>query len=588
MQKVLKTIFAIIILAAAAYGSSILYYQVKGKEDRASRNLVISSPDDQISDIKLENVPVVVVPHFDFAKDERHDLLNDLTDKIKPKAIILVSVNHFNSGNSEIISTKKSWRVAGGEIDPEENLEENLVASGLASNDEIAFTNEHGITNILSDIKEAFIGVPIVPIVIKDGTDRAKIDQLADWVKAECSDCLMVSSVDFSHYQPSALAKVHDQFSIQALSNLNYENIWLAETDSPQTLYLSAKVAESRGAKNFHLIYNANSGEANGEDDAETTSVVLGYYSDQTPKTAVIPSTSFVIAGDAMFDRNVWHNYKIKGLKAIFDNFGTRVFRGSDLALINLEGPISNKEIDDDWQSGSMVFNFPPATASTLKYLNINTVSLANNHTANAGTTGLSNTKEVLDRSGIKCFGEPYGYDESSVLRVDGGIPVSVIGIMALSDFNESVLEARIAAEKSDGRFVIVFPHWGTEYAPKHSVSQESMAKKWIAAGAGLVVGSHPHVTQDFEIINGKPVVYSLGNFIFDQFFSTETQEGLVLAGFVTQDKITLSFLPTKEKLVKPEFTAKSAKTDKIESIFDINFEDGFKKLSSDTIEIKR
>jgi len=109
-----------------------------------------------------------------------------------------------------------------------------------------------------------------------------------------------------------------------------------------------------------------------------------------------------------------------------------------------------------------------------------------------------------------------------------------------------------------------------------------------------MIVGSHPHVTEDFEMVKAidsaqaRPVVYSLGNFVFDQFFSQETQEGLVIAGTITKDKITLSFLPTVEKTIKPQFMTGSNKTNKIKAILDIDSQVGFKKISTDTIEIKR
>jgi AmmeMemoRadiSam system protein B len=536
-----------------------------------------------------ENIPVVIVPHFDFAKERRLELLKILAEKRRPETIVLVSVNHFNTGSGQIISTKRSWQVAAGEIMPQAELEEKLVADGLSTDDELAFTHEHGITNLMADLYETFPRVPVLPIIIKDTTSRGKVDQLADWIRSECKDCLLVSSVDFSHYCSRSLANVHDQYSIQALSNLDKEKIWLAETDSPQTLYLSVKIAEKNDAKNFHLAYNANSGDPSGSDDVEVTSVVLGYYSEKEPAQEKIiePSTSFVIAGDAMFDRAVWHYFKDKGLKPIFDNFGTRVFRGVDLSLLNLEGPISAKDIDDDWQSGSLVFNFPPETTSVLKYLNINSVSLANNHTNNAGVSGFANTKKVLDEAGIRHFGKPFGFDDDSLLRIDGGVPLSIIGIMAIDNFDSQPLLAKISAEKSAGRKVIIFPHWGVEYASKHSVSQERLARSWILAGADLIVGSHPHVTQDFEIIDGKPVIYSLGNFVFDQFFSQETQEGLIATGTITNSKITLSFLPTRQRSIKPEFMRGEEKIAKIKTLFDINSEVNFKKLSSDTIEIE-
>ncbi len=535
-----------------------------------------------------ENIPVVIVPHFDFAKEERFSLLGNISEKSNPKALVLVSVNHFNTGSGQIITSKRDWRVAAGEIPSAEKLEEKIVNADLAIDDELAFTNEHGITNLLADIYETFPNVPILPIIIKDTTNKEKINQLSEWLNSECHDCLLVSSVDFSHYCPRALANVHDQYSIQALVNMDKEKAWLAETDSPQILYLSLKIAENRQAKNFQLVYHANSADPSETDDTETTSVVLGYYTDEElPESRVVESTaSFVVAGDAMFDRSVWHYYKDRGLKSIFSNFGERVFRGVDLSLLNLEGPISAGEIDDDWQSDSLVFNFPPETTSVLKYLNVGNVFLANNHINNAGNSGFINTKRVLSKAGINYFGKPNGFDESSILQIDGEIPLSVIGIMAIDNFDNQPLLAKISTEKSAGRKVIIFPHWGVEYAPKHSISQERLARSWITAGADLIVGSHPHVTQDFEIIDGRPVIYSLGNFVFDQFFSQETQEGLVLTGTITKEKITLTFLPTREKLVKPEFLRGEEKTAKIKTFFNIDSEVGFKKLSSDTIEV--
>ncbi|MFA5157679.1 MAG: AmmeMemoRadiSam system protein B [Patescibacteria group bacterium] len=531
-----------------------------------------------------EFIPVVVVPHFDDFSEKRKELLADVGKKYSPETAVVVSVDHFNAGASNITTTKKTWKLAGGEATPVEALVNQLADSKIAGLDEASFEKEHGITNVLADVTTN-ISKNFLPIIIKDGTSRAEVDKLADWLNDNCNDCQIIASVDFSHYQPNALAKIHDQYSIQALSGLDFDKIWQAETDSPQALYLAARIADKRSAKNFNLFYNGNSGAEAKNDDAETTSVVLGYYSDKQSQTLSQPSSSFVIAGDAMFDRNVWQRSKTAGFKSLFDNFGTRVFRGVDAPVLNLEGPVSEKSIPGI-ETGSMVFNFQPEIPSILKYINVGAVSLANNHTNNAGASGFVSTKKMLDQSGIKYFGLPTGYSEASVLRIAGEVPMTIIGIMTLENFDQAALEAKIKAEKAAGQFVIVYPHWGTEYAPKHSASQRQMAKEWIAAGANLIVGSHPHVTQDFEIIDGKPVVYSLGNFVFDQFFSEETQQGLILAGTITKEKITLTFLPTKEIKVKPQLMRGAEKASKIKSVLDINSEIGFKKLSSDTIEL--
>jgi len=534
-----------------------------------------------------QNIPVVIVPHFNDFAAKRAELLKQVGSIYKPETAIVVSVNHFNTGDTNITTAERTWTLNGGNVSANQGLVKKLAESGIATNDENAFSQEHGITNVLSDVRDNIAG-NILPIIIKDTTPRDQLDKLESWIDSNCKDCIMIASVDFSHYQPSAIAKVHDQFSIQSLQNMDADKTLAAETDSPQTLYLAEKVAAKNKATNFNLFYNSNSGEVGKNDDAETTSVVLGYYSDKASSSASAEaSTSFVIAGDAMFDRNVWQKYQ-PDLKNVFSNFGTRVFRGSDISLINLEGPVSDHTIPGI-QTGGMSFNFQPQVPSVLKYLNVGEVSLANNHTNNAGTSGFTTTKSMLTKSDIKYFGQPVGFSsDASVIRLSGGVPATIIGIMALDDFDQAALKAKIKSEKVAGQTVIIMPHWGTEYAPKHSASQKQMAKEWIAAGADLIVGSHPHVTQDFEIVDGKPVIYSLGNFVFDQFFSQETQEGLVVAGTITKDKITLSFLPTVEKTIKPQFMTGADKTNKIKTIIDLNSGTGFKKLTSDTIEISR
>ena len=69
---------------------------------------------------------------------------------------------------------------------------------------------------------------------------------------------------------------------------------------------------------------------------------------------------------------------------------------------------------------------------------------------------------------------------------------------------------------------------WGDEYQ-KHNSRQEKLAHEAIDSGADIIVGAHPHVAQDVEIYKDKPIMYSLGNFMFDQYFSQETMGGLVV-----------------------------------------------------------
>lgn len=545
-----------------------------------------SNNKDNQSPSSQENIPSIIIPHFDLAKDSRQAFLNDLKTKISPQKIVIVSPNHQDLGPTDIIAGDQQWDFTDQKPKINHDLYSKLIESKVVSGEPTVFLNEHGIRNVFPEIVEAFPQAEFLPVIIKTKTSQKEIDSLYTQLNTDCPDCLVVASVDFSHYNPNSLAQIHDSFSLKVLTNLNESEILQAEVDCPQALYLAMKWAESRNANKFNLMANDNSGNIAKNDDLESTSYVIGDYS--TGEKAKITTTSFVIAGDAMFDRNVYHNYKDTGLTHLFDNLGNRVFWGTDLKLINLEGPISAKAIDDDWQSGSMVFNFPPQTPDVLKYLKLNAVSLANNHTLNNGQAGLDNTKKVLSNAGITGIGSQEGFSEDNLLKLDSEIPISYIAIDELSAQNEGQIDDMIKREKSAGRFVILMPHWGTEYEVKHNSSQSSLAHGWIEAGADLIIGSHPHVTQDFEIYKGKPIIYSLGNFIFDQYFSKETQEGLIVGGMITDKSLKLTFLPFKSVLSKPQLMTGSEKTNKIKTILDLDNPSGFTKVNSDTIEISR
>lgn len=265
----------------------------------------------------------------------------------------------------------------------------------------------------------------------------------------------------------------------------------------------------------------------------------------EAPAPEAEPVT-FVFAGDMMFDRNVNHNYKDIGFDKIFANLDKSIFEGKDIKVANLEGPVSNKPIDDDYLSHSLVFNMPPETIPTIKNLGLNGVSLANNHTLNAGASGFKTTKGLLDGAGIKYAGSQDSFDASSTMRFETEIPVSVIAVDLLSYTNVAEINKAIASEKKNGAFVIVFPHWGEEYALKHNSSQANYAMSFIDAGADLIIGGHPHVIQDVSVYKEKPIIYSLGNFVFDQYFSEDTQEGLILSGTITKENLTINILPFK------------------------------------------
>lgn len=194
--------------------------------------------------------------------------------------------------------------------------------------------------------------------------------------------------------------------------------------------------------------------------------------------------------------------------------------------IANLEGPIP--EVHEVTPAFGFRFSFPSRSASVLQSENIDAVTLANNHGFDMGKDGHSHTKKILSANEVVSFGS---YDNTALDYYTtklGTTSITVIGINMVSDmWNEKkVLDSvqKMVAEH-DHSVVVAFLHWGNEYSHTQNSVQREFAHKLIDRGVGVIVGAHPHVTQGVEVYKGKPIFYSLGNFIFDQYFNDDVQE---------------------------------------------------------------
>ncbi len=117
-------------------------------------------------------------------------------------------------------------------------------------------------------------------------------------------------------------------------------------------------------------------------------------------------------------------------------------------------------------------------------------------------------------------------------------IKVGFIGLDLVDKGLTPELLSLIKEASSKVDVLMVAPHWGIEYKDKANAVQKDYAKKIVENGADLIVGSHPHWVQDSEYISGKPVYYSLGNFVFDQPWSQQTKKGLAVKFFFKGNKL--------------------------------------------------
>ncbi len=284
---------------------------------------------------------------------------------------------------------------------------------------------------------------------------------------------------------------------------------------------------------------------------------------------------TITFAGDVMFDRGVKGsvNKNFAGDYAkLFD--GINIFKNDDITFLNLEGPVS----DSGHKVGSIYsFRMNPSVIGVLKNLGIDIVNFANNHVGDYTKDAFKDTIDRLLAGDIAWTGAGYNYDDAKTLRVITANDIK-FGFIGFSDVGPEWMKATIDSPgillANDKNFVeiiknakqkcdvlIVSFHWGEEYQ-KHNARQEFLAKSAIDSGADIIVGHHPHVPQDIGYYKDHPIIYSLGNFMFDQYFSTETMSGLVVQMEIKKDG-------SIQKLTK--YKSQQNKLFQIESITEIN-----------------
>ncbi len=542
-------------------GVFIVGLAFKSGQSSSVRRAPITLPANSSPPRPTKTISGLIVPHHNLVATQRRKLFTLTKDAgIKPRTVVLISPNHDANGRESVQTTSQVWTTAEGEIKPDTPVIKGLIADGVGDEPE-SFANERGVDLILPDIKATFPEAQIVPIIFKIDTPLETVNRVRDALLVSCGDCLMIASVDFSHNQPALLADLHDSLSRRALENLDAAELYRAETDSPPALALLVNWAKSHGTKKLVLNDHTNSGVLAGNPDIATTTHFFGWYESGEPTTPT-DSVSFIVGGDMMFGRFIAHTFLARGLETSLDQIGERVFWGTDASVINLEGPVSDRPVVDNIAPNNLTFNFPPEAIKALKFIKINVASLANNHSSNAGADGLATTRRLLTDAAIQPFGGPGESDAAAhLVRIKGqGLTLIVVGINAVFTSPNIVPLIKELRQEPASR-IVIFPHWGIEYVYRHTTQQEQLAHAWIDAGADMVIGSHPHVIEDSELYRGRPIIYSLGNFLFDQTFSPETQQGLLVAGQFKATGLELFALPIQSTKLKPALLGGDAKS---------------------------
>lgn len=299
------------------------------------------------------------------------------------------------------------------------------------------------------------------------------------------------------------------------------------------------------------------------------------------PLTAFSQSLQLVAVGDVLLHKKL-QRYGMKHRFSDLWKSVTPYLQEADIAYANLEGPIARditrrgtkanpKTSADKIYTSFPMFNYPPSLAADLKRSGIDIVSTANNHSLDRYGIGIDKTITILNENNIYAVGSRKSKQQDGFVRLLNKNGFSSLWIACTQDTNgiddknkqilychkndhaNFILET-IKQNRDKVDFIVVTPHWGTQYQLQPNLTQKHLAKKWLESGATLIIGNHPHVLQPVTFYTTKDnrktlIAYSLGNFVSNQGSLNNRLSGILEIMFTKKNNQlnlqTASFRPT-------------------------------------------
>ena len=528
-------------------GDSNKTYQYAAPWDREMYEGFYKRIDPVIKD--LEIIKGGIVPHHLLAGHLSAVFFSAIA-KQRPSTIVLISPNHFNRGSAPVIATNLDWQTPYGIVKTDHDLTESMVASGLVRIDEDVVKEEHGLYVLPPFIRKSLPQTRMVSLMIKEQTSSSTIDRLANSLADILpADAVVVASVDFSHYQTAPVANFHDEYTRSIIKSFDYERLAKTEIDSTASVRLLLKLMESKGAQKVGFELHTNAAELTRNPSATNiTSYYSPYFVFGDKSTATV--VSLLNFGDLMLDRNVKKRIDENGEDFILEKLAgeeNRFFRGMDIIAANLEGSFADSRRAT---TKSIAFRFDPKLIAMLQRYNFSLFNTANNHSFDMSAAGFAESKKNLDAAGIDSYGRQYRADDSSLLIKDiGGVKIAFLGLDdSINPITLKAIQPLIDRAVAEARHLIVNIHWGAEYQELSNDHQRDLARELIDAGADAIIGHHPHVVEEIEVYKDKPIFYSLGNFVFDQYFSIPTQQGLAVGVVLGADATSVYVFPIESE----------------------------------------
>lgn len=279
---------------------------------------------------------------------------------------------------------------------------------------------------------------------------------------------------------------------------------------------------------------------------------------EETIQAAEEKPFTLLLAGDIYLSDFVLNAYdRSGGIEGVLDERLRTEIEAADLFFANQEFPFSDRGTPAP--DKQFTFRLPLERVSLMQEIGTDLVTLANNHALDYGIDALLDTCSALSEAGIPYVGAGANLEEAKRAefvewngKTYGFLAASRVFPVAdwaagkqhpgmLSAYDAEALCEVIREVKQSCDYLVLYVHWGIERNTMPESYQWTQGHQYIDAGADLVVGSHPHVLQGIESYKGKPILYSLGNFIF----GSSIPETMLVKAEVSPDGTTeLSVIP--------------------------------------------
>lgn len=465
----------------------------------------------------------VVVPDLEKA-GEIAEFFERLEETQAVRTFVVIGENHSLRGHYEIALSKEGYDTSFGKMEPDLEMIDALVDEDYGVGTSFgAFEDEESINNLIPFIQKSFPDAKIVQVAVKEFSSEENLSKFAEKLSEEVDDqTVVIGSTLLAVEMPNLVNEFHNELSRNVIGTLDEKGAKQMDIDSPVVVSELFKYLKFVGAEKSEGFEGVESAYVFYEGEAISTDRDL----------------TIMAFGDMMLGRYVRTLMDRYGKDYIFENIageGNRFFEGADIVFGNLEGPIKGGGLSG---GTSMVFGFNEDIAPFLAKYGFNLMSISNNHATDQGWDGVDTTIAALEGSGVGWCGHPSEADPASVHYNKVGD--KTYAFLCFQDvtykLDDSAAIELVKSVRQNVDYLLVSIHWGYEY--QHSPdwnTQVVPGRAFVDAGADFVIGHHPHVVQSFEIYNGRPIFYSLGNFVFDQYWSTETQEELAI-GIVLDD----------------------------------------------------